>query len=237
VERVADGVEVLRLRPPGRLQRLTNVYLLEDGGAVTVFEAGSVGMAAEIAKAAEIDGGIRRALVSHAHADHRGGAARLRAPVYCHTEERADVEGDGGGHYFDWSKVRNPLVRLVGPRTLREMDGGPLRVAGTVSEGDEVAGFRVLHLPGHAPGLIGLWRESDRLAIVSDAVFTFDPFSATGLPGAVRLPPAAVRPDDAAARASMRRIAALDPSAVWLGHHGPVTGDVRAQLEQAAEGP
>jgi glyoxylase-like metal-dependent hydrolase (beta-lactamase superfamily II) len=114
--------------------------------------------------------------------------------------------------------------------------GGPLVIADTLAEGDTVAGFRVLHLPGHTPGQVGLWRELDRLAIVSDAVFVWNPFSILGLPRQVRLPPPAIRPDDAAARASVRRIAALDPATVWLGHYGPVTGDVRGQLERAADG-
>src|SRR6202000_947968 len=57
-------------------------------------------------------------------------------------------------------------VRWIYPMLLRRWHGGAVKVAGTVAEGDEVAGFRVLHFPGHAPGLIGLWRESDRLARV-----------------------------------------------------------------------
>jgi hydroxyacylglutathione hydrolase len=235
--RVADGVWLLRLRPPGRLRRLTNVYLLDDDGGVTVYESGSVGMAPAIEGEAARHGGIRRVLLSHAHADHRGGASKLQAPVLCHPEERADVEGDGGLHYFDFSKASNPLVGRIAPSALKQMDGGPLSVSGTVSDGDEVAGFRVLHLPGHAPGLIGLWRERDKLAIVSDAVFVFDPFSLLGFPGPVRLPIAAVRPLPEQARQSMRRIAALEPASVWLGHYGPLTGDVRGELERAADGP
>jgi hydroxyacylglutathione hydrolase len=235
-ESVADGVWVLRLRPPGRLRRLTNVYLLDEEGSVTLFDSGSVGMAPVIEREAAQHGGIRRVLLSHAHADHRGGAARLGAPVLCHPDERADVEGDGGHHYFDFPKVGNPLVRRIAPRAIAEMDGGSLGVSGTVSDGDELAGFRVLHLPGHAPGLIGLWRERDRLALVSDAVFVFDPFSALALPGPVRLPTPVVRPLPDAARESMRRIAALDPASVWLGHYGPITGDVRAELRRAADG-
>ena len=56
-----------------------------------------------------------------------------------------------------------------------------MQIAGTVKEGDEIAGFKVIHLPGHAPGLIGLWRESDRLALISDCFYTLDP--QTGLKG------------------------------------------------------
>jgi glyoxylase-like metal-dependent hydrolase (beta-lactamase superfamily II) len=237
-EQVADGVEVLRLRPPfPRLQRLTNVYLLEDDGGVTVFESGSLRNARAIDLAGAERGGIKRIVLSHAHVDHRGGAAGIDAPIYCHPDERADVEGDAGEHYFDYSKVRNPLVRALAPNTTRQMDGGPLKVAGTVSEGDELAGFRVLHLPGHAPGQIGLWRQSDRLAIVSDTVFVFNPFSVMALSGGPRMPPAAIRPLPDAARESIRRVAALEPAAVWLGHYGPIAGDVRSQLERAAESP
>ena len=233
-ERIADGVEVLRLRGPGRVQKLTNVYLLEDDGRVTLFDSGSVQMAGAIERAAGDRGGIGRIVLSHAHADHRGGASKLGAPVVCHADEVADVEGDAGEHYFDYSKVRNPLVRAMAPGVVKRMDGGPLSVADTLAEGDRVAGFEVLHLPGHAPGQIGLWRESDRLAIVADAVFVFDPFTMAAMPGRPRLAPPAGRPDDAAARASVRKIAALDPAEVWLGHYGPLTGDVRAQLDEAA---
>jgi hydroxyacylglutathione hydrolase len=136
---------------------------------------------------------------------------------------------------FDYPKISNPLIRALTPRLLRVMDGGPLEIAGTLVEGDSVAGFEVIHLPGHTPGQIGLWRESDRLAIVSDAVLAWDPFSVAGLPGRVRLPPPPIRPHEEAARASIRRIAALDPATVWLGHYGPVTGNVCAQLEEAPE--
>jgi glyoxylase-like metal-dependent hydrolase (beta-lactamase superfamily II) len=237
MERAGEGVEVLRLRAPGRVQRTTNIYMLEGDSGVVVYETGSVGAADAIRQACAQRGGISRIVLSHAHADHRGGASRLEAPIFCHPAERPGAEGDGWAKDgFDFSKIGNPVVRTLTPRVLRDMDGGPLVIAGTLAEGDTVAGFRVLHLPGHTPGQVGLWRESDRLAIVSDAVFVWNPFSILGLPGQVRLPPPAIRPDDAAARASVRRIAALDPATVWLGHYGPVTGDLRGQLERAADG-
>jgi glyoxylase-like metal-dependent hydrolase (beta-lactamase superfamily II) len=111
-------------------------------------------------------------------------------------------------------------------------DAGPVKISGTVAEGDEVAGFRVVHLPGHAPGLIALWRESDRLALSSDCFYTLDLWGRNSAP---HLPEPIYNFDTDQARASMRKLAALEPTAAWPGHAKPVTGDVRAQLERAAD--
>jgi hydroxyacylglutathione hydrolase len=113
-------------------------------------------------------------------------------------------------------------------------DGGPVKIADTVSEGDEVAGFAVKHTPGHAPGLISLWRESDRLALVSDTLYTLDPDNVRTPYGGPRIPHPAFTPDRDAARDSLLKIGALEPKAVWAGHANPVTGDCKAQLEHAA---
>jgi glyoxylase-like metal-dependent hydrolase (beta-lactamase superfamily II) len=109
-----------------------------------------------------------------------------------------------------------------------------VQIAGTVDEGDEIAGFRVVHLPGHAPGLIGLFRESDRLALVSDTVYTLDTH---GRREPAHVPHPAFNQDTDQARESIRKLAALDPTSVWAGHVDPVTGDVRAQLDRAATPP
>jgi hypothetical protein len=50
-----------------------------------------------------------------------------------------------------------------------------------------------------------------------------------------RLPAATYNWDTEQARASMRKLAALEPAAAWPGHAKPVTGDVRSQLERAAD--
>jgi glyoxylase-like metal-dependent hydrolase (beta-lactamase superfamily II) len=114
-------------------------------------------------------------------------------------------------------------------------DGGAVQIEGTVQEGDEVAGFKVIELPGHAPGLIGLFRESDRLALVSDCFYTLDP--QTGIKGPARVPHAAFNIDIEQARQSIRKLAALEPSAAWPGHADPVSGDTVAELQRAASAP
>jgi glyoxylase-like metal-dependent hydrolase (beta-lactamase superfamily II) len=228
-EPVAPGVWRVRGGVPGKDM---NVYLVRDGDGVLLFDGGIKSMVKAVAHAAAQLGGLTRTVLGHGHADHRGTAPRLGVPVYCHAAERADAEGDGGAHYFDLSQL-DPHGRLLLSRMLPVWDGGPVTVAGTLAEGDEVAGFEVVHLPGHAPGLIGLWRAADRLALVSDTFYTLDP--QTGRKGRPRVPHRAFNHDTEQARASIRKLAALRPSAAWAGHAHPLTGDVRDQLERAAE--
>jgi hydroxyacylglutathione hydrolase len=227
-EPIADGVWVVRGGFPSRTM---NVYLLRDGEGVCLFEAGIVSMTSALAAIGAQMGGITRVVLSHAHPDHRGAAPGLGAPVYCHPADRADAEGDGGVHYFRLDRL-DWWARRPYPHLLRMWDGGPASIAGTVEEGDEVAGFRVVHLPGHAPGLIGLWRESDRLALASDCFYTLDP--QTGAFGPPRVPHRAFNLDTEQARASIRKLAALAPATAWAGHAEPLRGDVAAQLERAA---
>lgn len=227
-EPIAEGVWVVR---GGFPRRSMNVYLVRDGDGVLMFDAGIQAMTPALAQIGAQLGGITRVLLGHGHADHRGAAPGLGVPVWCHPDEVADAEGDGGAHYFDLSQLDAHGRFLLG-RLLPVWDGGPVQIAGTVSEGDEVCGFRVVHLPGHAPGLIGLWRESDRLALVSDCFYTVDP--QTGVHGHPRVPHRAFNKDTEQARASIRKLAALAPATAWTGHADPLHGDVAAQLEHAA---
>jgi len=225
---IADGVWIVR----GGFPRSMNVYLVRDGDGVLVFDGGIRAMTKAVAAAGAKLGGITRLVLGHEHPDHRGIAPKLGVPVYCHPDGKADAETDGGMHYVDWSKLQQP-TRTWMPWMLKMWDGGPVEIAGTVAEGDDVAGFEVVHIPGHAPGQIALWRASDRLALVSDGFYTLD--INTGRPGAPRLPHRAFNQDTEQAQASMRKIAALEPATAWPGHAGPVTGDVRSQLEHAAD--
>jgi steroid delta-isomerase-like uncharacterized protein len=231
-ERIADGVWIVR---GGFPIKTMNVYLIEADSGVTVFDAGISDMTDALAAAGARLGGIKRVVLGHADADHRGAAPGLGAPVFCHPAEREAAESSEWLRpYHDLSKL-DPHGRFLLSRLLPVWDGGPVKIAGTVEEDQEIAGFKVVSLPGHAPGLIGLFRESDRLALVSDCVYTLD--IQTGIKGRVRVPKAAFNFDTEQARASIRKLAELEPSAAWAGHADPVTGEVRTQLEQAASAP
>jgi glyoxylase-like metal-dependent hydrolase (beta-lactamase superfamily II) len=229
-EPVAGGVWRVR----GGVPRQMNVYLIEEaGGGVTVFDAGVRTMAPAITAAASALGGIHRVVLGHGHVDHRGAANGLGAPVLCHADDREDAEGDGGRHYWDFGKLR-PYARPIYPQLIKLWDGGPVTISGTVAEGDDVAGFQVVAIPGHAPGQIALYREHDGVALTTDCFYALDPQS--GLHGPPRVAPAAFNFDTEQARASIRKLAGIGPSAAWPGHAEPLTGDVAAQLERAAAG-
>jgi len=221
---VAEGVWRVTLGRPLKI----NVFLIRENDGVAVFDSATRQLGPAIRRAADALGGATRVIIGNAHADHRGGARAVAAPVHCHLDERADVEGDGGEHYFEYSRLPF-FARPLTPRLMRSWDDGPLHVAQTLVEGDAVGdGFEVIHLPGHAPGCIGLWRESDRLALSNDCFARFDPaFPRAGRP---RIPHPAFNWSTAKVPESIAKLAALEPRTCWPGHFGPLTGDVAAQL-------
>jgi len=227
-ELLAEGVWVVQGQP-GRC----NVYLIEEDGGVTMFDAGARTMVRAVASAGARLGGIRRIVLGHAHTDHRGVAPAFGVPVLCHPAEVEDAEGSGGFRYWPEGLAGLPVPLRQAHRLMHRYawDGGPVKISGTVAEGDEVAGFRVIDVPGHAPGQIALWRESDRLALTSDCFYTIDMWGRNSAP---RVPEAIYNFDTDQARASMRKLAQLEPAAAWPGHARPLTGDVRSQLERAA---
>ena len=99
----------------------------------------------------------------------------MGVPVHCHPDEVADAEDEAAiDSYMEISTLPALRARLAYPLLMRRWDGGPVQIDGTVSEGDRIAGFEVVEFPGHAHGLIGLWRESDRVALVSDVIYLID---------------------------------------------------------------
>jgi glyoxylase-like metal-dependent hydrolase (beta-lactamase superfamily II)/predicted ester cyclase len=234
---VAEGVWVVQGQP-GRC----NVYLIEDAevGGVTMYDAGARTMVRAVASAGAKLGGITRIVLGHGHTDHRGVAPSFDVPVLCHPNEVQDAEGSGGFRYWPEGLRTLPMPQRQIHRAMHRWawDAGPVKIAGTLSEGDEVAGFKVIELPGHAPGLIGLWRESDRLALVSDCFYTLEMWGRDTPP---HVPVETYNYDTEQAKVSIRKLAEMEPAAAWPGHAKPVTssgahsGDVRTQLLEAAE--
>ena len=91
--------------------------------------------------------------------------------------------------------------------------GPPYPVARRLREGDEVAGFTVLDVPGHSPGHVAYWRESDRTLIAGDVLNNMNIM--TGITG-LHEPRVEFTTDPALNRESARRLGALEPALVVL---------------------
>src|SRR5258708_29203428 len=100
--------------------------------------------------------------LTHCHPDHQGSAKQIcetrHIPLACHEADVAAMEG------------RAPMLpRNLLTRVIERVGGGPAYpVQRILHDGDEIAGFRVIHTPGHTPGHVICFRESDRVAIVGD---------------------------------------------------------------------
>ncbi len=141
------------------------------------------------------------------------------------------IDEDDGVTMFDAGiSGMTDAIRIVGVRA-----GAIKRIVLGYADADHRGAAPGLGVPGHAPGLIGLFRESDRLALVSDCFYTRDPL--TGRKGAARIPHPAFDADIAQVRASIRKLAALNPSVAWPGHANTVEGNVATELKRAAAAP
>ena len=226
---VAEGVWRVQ-GEPGRL----NVYLIEDGDGLVQFDAGGRSMVEQLRAAiAEIGRPLHRIVLGHGHTDHRGSAPFMGVPVACHADEVIDAHGSGGFRY--WPAGLSPLPqprRFLHREVLhpRFWDGGPVSIAETVAEGDDVAGFRVVHLPGHAPGQIALVRERDGLALTTDVFYTIDGWGRDSEP---HVPDDVWNLDTEQARTAVARLAELAPAQAWPGHGDPLTDAVADRLRAA----
>ena len=209
---VAPGVWRLRELPSPTI----NIYLAED----VLIDAGRRWDRRRVF--AELDGHeISMVALTHVHPDHQGVAKDVcearGVPLACHADDVAAMEGR---RPMQEAATSNPVNRVI----RKIWQGPPYRVDRVLREGDEVAGFRVVHAPGHARGEVVFFRERDRVAICGDVIRNMS--YATALPG-IKEPPPIFTYDPAENRRSIRRLAALEPSLILPGH-GPAVTDIGA---------
>lgn len=168
--------------------------------------------------------------LTHAHPDHQGAShevcSALGIPFWV-GERDADAAEDPR-----LIAERQPDTRIN--RIANRFWTGPGHpVDRRLREGDDVAGFAVLDVPGHSAGHVAYWRESDRTLVLGDVLNNMD--VATGRRG-LREPKWFFTPDPVRNRESIRKLAALEPALVCFGH-GPPLRDTRKFVEFAAALP
>lgn len=204
MRRIADGVWQLWGFP----RHLFNIYLVED----VLIDAGTRWARRRILRQLR-DRPLKLVALTHCHPDHQGSAAAIcnhfHVPLACHEADVPAMEGRAP------MQPDNRLLRLGNWC----WSGPPRPVDRILHDGDEVAGFRVYHAPGHTPGHIILFRSTDRLAIAGDLLANVHFVS--GRPG-LREPPQRFCVDPAQNRRSLRVLMDLQPATVCFGHGPPL---------------
>jgi glyoxylase-like metal-dependent hydrolase (beta-lactamase superfamily II) len=240
---IAPGVAYQRLG-------LVNVVYFSDADLErwVLIDAGLHGTARAIIRAAEVRFGEQTRpeaiILTHGHFDHVGALEELNekwsVPIYAHFLEHPYLNGSrsypppdpsvGGGLMSTLSRFY-PRGPIDVSRRLR-----PLPTDGRVPG---MPGWQWIETPGHTPGHISLWRESDGTLIVGDAFITTAQESAyavlTQRPE-LHGPPMYYTTDWDNARASVARLSALDPEVVITGHGPPMHGSpMRESLRELVD--
>lgn len=167
------------------------------------------------------------AVATHAHVDHVGGFHEFGTRLGPAAEAAHFAAMDEAGTLASWfgaERAGPSLERLPAPGfRLADWRLTPAPLTRALREGDRIdlgdCSFRVLHLPGHSPGSLGLLDEAAGLLISGDAVYAGG--LVDDIPGA----------DIPAYRATMERLLGLDCRQVLPGH-GPVL--TRAEMAAIA---
>jgi glyoxylase-like metal-dependent hydrolase (beta-lactamase superfamily II) len=156
----------------GYIRGAVNIGVYQHGqGECTIVDAGLDQSAAKtVLKALKKEGlRLRRVIITHAHADHTGGLARLLVDMpaeICATAwEAAFIENPMLEPFYLYSA--HPLDDLQTKFFLSTPCSG-VRV---VAPGFELDDLTVVDLGGHSPGQIGIHTKDDVL-LVADAFFS-----------------------------------------------------------------
>ena len=116
---------------------------------------------------------VKAIVITHAHIDHIGGAAKLKAatgaPVHMNGSDQElydhlDVQAS-------WLQMKTPEKTSIDTEA---RDGDTLGLGAAV--------FHVLHTPGHTQGSISLWIPAENKLLAGDTLFR-DSIGRTDLPG------------------------------------------------------
>jgi glyoxylase-like metal-dependent hydrolase (beta-lactamase superfamily II) len=236
-ERLEQGVveEVLPDVAYRRLAIVNAVFLGVEDQWVLI-DAGVFGSASFIRSAAQTrfgrDARPCAIVLTHGHFDHVGALSELAdewdVPIYAHELEHPYLNGAASYPPPD-PGVGGGLMALASPLYPR----GPVDVAGRLlalpsdHSVPHLEGWCWVHTPGHTPGHVSLWRDSDRTLVTGDAVITTRQESAYAVliqEPELHGPPMYYTNDWESARASAALIANLEPNLLVSGHGQPLEG-------------
>ncbi len=118
---------------------------------------------------------VKAIVITHAHIDHIGGAAKLKAltgaPVIMNANDQ---------ELYDQMDVQAAWLGMKPPE--RTAIDAPANEGDVLTLGADAARFEILHTPGHTQGSVSVWIPSEQKLIAGDTLFR-DSIGRTDLPG------------------------------------------------------
>jgi glyoxylase-like metal-dependent hydrolase (beta-lactamase superfamily II) len=217
---VADDVIRIHAPLPFPEPDHINCYVIRVDHEHVLVDTGVRGSGRAIEDAlARFDIAIDRVLLTHGHPDHWGLARRYAAVALAHPDIRSQLkfsEQDPSSVSLHWL----PPGREIAEEALASLvsygqvtDDAP--EVEPIHEGDRLGDWEVLVTPGHAPGHVCLYRDSDRLLIAGDHLL---PEVTPNIHITGEMPDAVADYLD-----SLRRVGELDVRLVLPAHGEPFT--------------
>ncbi len=212
-----------------------NFYVFDTGSGLAVVDFGASAdhlerLSKGLAEHSLSLDDVKVTLVTHAHSDHIGCLNALQqhhtVTSYAHTADAPIIRGKAPYQYANPAEL-GFFGKLLLPN-LPKMAPVPAEIDIEVTDGDllndVMPGLQVVHLPGHTYGQVGYWLPEKRTLFAGDAV--------GHLFGRLYQWLRFASPDWEAGKASVRKLADLEPDVLCLGHGAPLVGRdvVRAKL-------
>lgn len=197
--------------------RAAHAYLVHQPDGLVAIDAGYTGSDRSILRFMRSRGyqpdDLKWVIVTHHHVDHAGAAARLCAQTGAQLAiHAADAPYVASGRPKELITLWGALERL--PARLARFlltVGGP--IGRLLEHGDTLHGLRVIHAPGHTPGSICLYSETESAMFLGDVLN-----NERGL----RRPPWNVNHDHRLAQAAGRHLLGLTYERAYFGHGEPI---------------
>ena len=218
---------------------LFNWYLIRDRQRFTLVDGGLPAYWGQLRSAlAELSATVEEidaVLITHAHLDHIGLAARVRresgAAVYLHPAD-ARRAARGGAQLPPTGLLANawrrqPLHILATALRHGVFFGSPIKdFTPLASEGPlEVPGRpRVLFVPGHTVGSVAFWLPDRKALLAGDALVNLDMIA--GRRTGPQLTPRGTNDDDRLASESLTVFESLGKATLLTGHGDPWEGEM-----------
>lgn len=183
-------------------------------------------------------------ILTHGHFDHVGGLVDVleewQVPVYAHELEVPYLTGEESYPEPDTTVEGGLLAKISAIYPNEPINiGSYLKTLPDDHQVPEMSGWKWIHTPGHSPGHVSFFRESDGLLLAGDAFITVrqDSFYKVMMQDAeINGPPRYLTTDWKAAWESVKKLHQLHPQLAITGHGPAMEGeDLKEGLEHLVQ--